>query len=884
MTKIVTLYFILLSFCLNAQVNSNEIKVLQDEISNYEKVGNTSNEKYISTLNKLYKIYYQNGKYKEAEFILLNILDKRKKNLGIKHPDYLTTLNNLAVVYYHQEKYLDAEISYLKVIDERKNTLDDDPNKTRDYLTTLNNLAEVYRIQKKFTKAKKIYEEAYKISRLKLQDNEEVYISVTNNLALLYVNLKEYELAGEFLIETLELINKNYGRENLMYASTLGNMASLHVYLDEDTEVIIPLLVNALQIRKDILGIYHPLYVESLINLATAYKRIEKYNQAEPLLLNSLEISKVIYGVNHQQYIDCLFELSILYRALNLNNKASQYFENYANLNKIRLKEVSSILTEEELINYVISNKLSFDEILSFINDYPIQYPTINLNYFDNELLLKNLSQNNQVLIKKSIQGNGNISLIEKYREYLNNKNKLLKLQELPLNIQPEYIDSLKTEIEQLEKDLVYESASFSEFKREISIDFNDVKNKLKRDEILIDLVSFNYNKSRSRDNVVYAAFIIMKYFKEPKFVTLFNEKQLTFLLARNKIQQDSTQIDKQYLDKAISDLFIKPLEKELKNISTVYLSASGLGHQINFAALPINYNQSLGSKYKLHILSSPAEIIDFKVTGLDKKGNFELLLYGGIDYDKTNSIAKVGTDIAKNNETLKELQTRSGISEFGYLVGSKKEVLSIQGKGTQNGFKTTLFDDRDATEESFKQLDGRTKPYVLHLATHGFFFPDPIQETHMDNKLLEGKSKIFKASDNPMMRSGLLFSGANKTWGKSLENQTLEDGILTASEISNLDLSACQLVVLSACETGLGEVKGSEGVFGLQRAFKMAGVKNIIMSLWKVPDAQTAELFDIFYTECFAGKTIHEAFQTAQAKMKVKYSPYYWAGFVLLE
>ena len=102
--------------------------------------------------------------------------------------------------------------------------------------------------------------------------------------------------------------------------------------------------------------------------------------------------------------------------------------------------------------------------------------------------------------------------------------------------------------------------------------------------------------------------------------------------------------------------------------------------------------------------------------------------------------------------------------------------------------------------------------------------------------------------------------------------------------EISNLDLSACELVVLSACETGLGEVKGSEGVFGLQRAFKMAGVKNIIMSLWKVPDTQTAELFDIFYSECFAGKSIHEAFQTAQSKMKLKYSPYYWAGFVLLE
>jgi CHAT domain-containing protein len=134
------------------------------------------------------------------------------------------------------------------------------------------------------------------------------------------------------------------------------------------------------------------------------------------------------------------------------------------------------------------------------------------------------------------------------------------------------------------------------------------------------------------------------------------------------------------------------------------------------------------------------------------------------------------------------------------------------------------------------------------------------------------------------MMRSGLLFSGANKYWGKGIENLTTEDGILTASEISNLDLSACQLVVLSACETGLGDINGSEGVFGLQRAFKMAGVKNIIMSLWKVQDVQTAELFDVFYRECFAGKTIHDAFQTAQAKMKVKYSPYYWAGFLLLE
>jgi len=129
------------------------------------------------------------------------------------------------------------------------------------------------------------------------------------------------------------------------------------------------------------------------------------------------------------------------------------------------------------------------------------------------------------------------------------------------------------------------------------------------------------------------------------------------------------------------------------------------------------------------------------------------------------------------------------------------------------------------------------------------------------------GKSKIYKASEDPMLRSGLLLAGAKNYWGKSNPNNTIEDGILTASEISNLDLSACQLVVLSACETGLGEVKGSEGVFGLQRAFKMAGVKNIIMSLWKVPDAQTAELFDIFIVSVLQAKLSMKLFSQLNLK-----------------
>lgn len=329
-------------------------------------------------------------------------------------------------------------------------------------------------------------------------------------------------------------------------------------------------------------------------------------------------------------------------------------------------------------------------------------------------------------------------------------------------------------------------------------------------------------------------------------------------------------------------------MEQELKGCTIVYLSPAGLGHQINFKALPISDIQTFGEKYQVHQLGSTSELVKYKMSQLDKNTNLQLYLYGGINYDKKENTTKE----IENNDALiafgfNEMSTRSGITNFSYLPGTKIEVNQIATASAQNGFITTEFMESNATEESIKQLDGKTTPYVLHLATHGFFFPDPKQKKPETLQVItneSGKSKIYKTSDDPMMRSGLLFAGANKYWGKTSENESADDGILTASEISNLDLSSCQLVVMSACETGLGEINGSEGVFGLQRAFKMAGVKNIIMSLWKVPDAQTAELFTVFYSECLGGKSIHEAFQIAQAKMRVKYSPYYWAGFILLE
>ena len=190
-----------------------------------------------------------------------------------------------------------------------------------------------------------------------------------------------------------------------------------------------------------------------------------------------------------------------------------------------------------------------------------------------------------------------------------------------------------------------------------------------------------------------------------------------------------------------------------------------------------------------------------------------------------------------------------------------------------------------NGSEEVFKSLSNQNIN-VLHIATHGFFFPDEKEKPEeLDRMVLMGEQKI-RYIPNPLRRSGLILAGGNRTWNGEESIAGMEDGILTALEISEMNLQNAELVVLSACETGLGDIKGGEGVFGLQRAFKLAGVKTIIMSLWKVPDGSTSEMMQLFYSKWLGGMDKREAFRETQREMHKRYpqSPKDWAGFVMLD
>jgi CHAT domain-containing protein len=223
-------------------------------------------------------------------------------------------------------------------------------------------------------------------------------------------------------------------------------------------------------------------------------------------------------------------------------------------------------------------------------------------------------------------------------------------------------------------------------------------------------------------------------------------------------------------------------------------------------------------------------------------------------------------------------------------------EIEDIEALYSNRNIPFITYTDILGSETSVKRLDGQ-KITNLHIATHGFYWTE--SELNDDKELrklsfIGDNDRPRYVEDKAMTRSGLLFAGANHVLSGQPVPEGYDDGILTAKEISTLDLRGLDLLVLSACQTGLGEIKG-DGVYGLQRGFKMAGAQTIVMSLWKVDDDATKMLMTEFYKRYLSGQSKHEAFLAAQEvvrKFKGKIrgedrnfsDPFFWAGFVMLD
>ena len=884
---------------------------------------------YATSLNNLASLNFEQGKYEKVELFFMEALAIRKKALGANHPDYASSLNNLATLYQHQGKYNKAEPLFSEALLIQKKVLG---IYHRDYATTIDNLANLYNNQGDYGQAESFYTTALTIRKKILGVDHPDYAASVNNLAIFYWKQGNYVKAEPLFLEALAIQKKVLGLNHPDYATLLNNLAIFYGSQNKK-EKEEPLFLEALAIRKKVLGTSHPDYASSLNTLADFYNRNGNYGKAEPLFLEAIGIQKRVlgavhpsnstlldnlakmymnqgeyskalpiylealailkktYGVEHPEYASTLANLSVLYKVQG-NLEYTTYLKELLPLNQQQIIKHCSFQTTIELTRYLNNRKYDFmDGQFSLVYPFTPVNGSINGDLFNTTILLNNLTLRNTDQVKNKIRKRKDTALLNSLEHFQFVKNQIIKYAGIPKSEQPSINADLENEAEQLEKKLLLGSQEFKEANEFTKTTWLRIQQSLKKNEAAVEFVSFsylNYLKRKWEDGIFYTAMVIRPNYAYPKIITLFEQQQLDSLLKRDSGTMDSGYINHLYSNDnfALYKLIVKPLDSLLQGVTTIYAAPSGLLHTINLPL--ILANKPDGSRFNVHLVGTTGELPQYTSLQLNKNTIKNAYIFGGIDYEKVNntSISFKSATYTPGFEQMASVASRGEISTWGYLPGTLTEATQIEKLNNNAGVKATVLSGIDASETNFKNLNAISSPFILHLATHGYFFRDAVKEKPSDfNSLNTDKKTMYKWADDPLLRSGLILAGGNKAWKNNTHSSdSTEDGILTSMEVANVDLSNCKLAVLSACETGLGDINGSEGVFGLQRGFKLAGVKNIIMSLWKIPDTQSAELLTLFYENCFSGLSVHESLKQAQLSMSKKYPPYYWAGFTLLE
>lgn len=842
---------------------------------NYYGVGHPT---YATDLNNLAGYYEEIGNYDETLRLMTAALDIFESVSGKESRNYAISLNNLASLNSKIGNYSEAIRLGYDAMELYKKNLG-----TEHYLyaLSLSNLANYNSKIGNYAEAIKLVKNAIEIYKMTLGTEHPDYLASLNILAIIYSNIGNYSEAIRLGTEAMEICKMILGSEHPDYATSLNSLAGYYFKKGDYSEAI-RLGTEAMEIRKRVLGIEHSLYATSLHNLAGFNSFCGNYSEAIRLGTEAMDILRKTVGTGHPYFSYSLNQLASYHtqfgnysEAFNclqqgLNNSQSFILHNFS--------EQSSSMQENMWNN---SYAYKYNAFLPYVVSEYQTKQTISELYDKTCLFSKGILLNTGIEIRKLILECGDSVMIDKYNALSSNISLYNKLFERPLNERFINADSLYREIEQQEMMLARESRVYGDYTHNLTISWKDVQKGLGEDDIAIEFLDFPVGNT---DSTFYVALTIKNGYDSPHMINLFEKGQLKAIPPRVYY----TQTD-------VADLVWKPLEDELKGVKNIYFSPSGELHRIGIEYLPINKTENICDVYTLHRLSSTRQFAVIQ----DKTKGKNAILYGGINYDDKSKT--VFADSASANDTLYRtaFAYRANVdsltlrNSYDYLEGTKKEVDMIAEDMKTHRLPYIYYSGTDGTEESFKKLDG-TKPKVIHIATHGFYlteneadkakFARPELDFLTDGSQKEGRQIEHK----PMTRSGLLLSGCNHTIHHEQIPDGEEDGILTAQEISTLDLRGLDLVVLSACQTGLGDIISGEGVFGLQRGFKKAGAKTIIMSLWNVNDESTMKMMTSFYHHYLEGMSKEEAFRIAQNELRKDNSSQQerpdWAAFIMLD
>ncbi len=852
---------------------------------------------FSAALNNLAIAYQFLGLHEEAEPLFRQVLDIRKRVLGEDHPQYADALNNLGLVHGSKGDYAESERLYRQALEILRKSLPEDHPRMA---SGLNSLAMLYVSMNDFKKAEPLFRQALEIRSKSFNENHPDVADSLTNLAFLYSSMGEHGKAHPLYSRGLEIRKKIYGEEHPDVANSLNNLASNHCSTG-DYEEAEPFYLLSLEIRRKILGENHPDYAASLNNLGFLYRSMGRHEDAEPLHRKSIEILRNALGESHPNFAQSLQNLSVLLAASGDIDEALQHLDRACRIQDKLIGRIFSFSSESQRAAYLASTRRNFDCFFSMIWRYLSDSPKALQSGINLAFRRKGMLSESHAVQRDAVLGGRYPHLRDKLNELRIVRNQITQRTlagpgEDGIEEHRKLLSDWESQTERIESELAREIPEMNLEDRLSLADCSAAAVCLKKiTATLVEFVRFDpfdftavpARGEKSWKPARYLAFVLEPMTPDQvRMIDLGEAEPIDRLTNRFRSaisdeagkEETSDQVPSlitstgEQLRKAVFD----PLIEALGGRNRVVFAPDGDLSRVPFEALPNGHGGFLIDDYAFSYVAVGRDVLRFS------RKSFAEPLPPVVVADPDFNLG--GKPRPKEKKITFDRHSRDlDRSGFTRLPETRDE-----GEYLASKFGVIPWLGALALERSVKAL---RSPSVLHVATHGFFYPDQKEDPNEQTRGIEstaiGKIRgVGRFSlpnlENPLLRSGLALAGAN-TWLKGQDPpEEAEDGLLTAEDVTGMDLLDTELVVLSACDTGLGDVHIGEGVMGLRRSFILAGAKTLVMSLWKVPSEETKLLMKEFYDRLLDGEPRAEALRQAQLARKAKHpNPYYWGAFI---
>jgi CHAT domain-containing protein len=845
------------------------------------------------------------GQYSKSEDALLKSLETMEEAGYYPSLEYAYTLNSLGTVYTNSGQLPAAEKTYETAMSILQRLSSEDEE---GLIGTQYNMSLVYQDLGNYEESIKLLEGILEVDESYYGRESVSYVQDLNELGYTYYLKEDFFTSEEKLLEGLGILEDLGETESLLYSIVSGTLARTYSAI-EDFDQAESYAKQAMK-GMEAAGLTEGQnYARAIGNLAEIYMKAGKTAEANEYTKLALDTYEKLLGNKHPLYATAARRVAIVKWQQEELDEALNYYQKTFDNYFAQINAYFPILSEEEKSKFYYNRlRPTFEQFNSFVIENRSEDPVLLSKMYDYQLATKGLIFYATNKVRESILNSGDSSLIEQYETWIGQKESLAQLfsaSDLAPDVRDFKIDSLSKAANDLEKQLGEASAVFASNFASQDLTWQDVRDKLKPGEAAVEIVRFRdfdpENGGMYSGEVYYTALIVKHDTEEsPEIVIMRNGSQMETKYLSNYRNAIKYQMNEVYSYR----LFWRPLSNKLEGINKIYFSPDGVYNQISIYTLqnPATKKFTI-DEFEFQLITNTKDLVISKAGTGQNSGQSYLFGYpnynmGGNQTNEPDNAEgeqrSLGRGVSRGvrgsepSEDIKNL-TRGGLprgirgnllrymgsgSGMPLLPGTQKEVNLIDSLYVSASAKPVKYMENIALEDNIKSIKN---PKTLHIATHGFFLEEPE----------EGDGNKDHHVSNPLLRSGLIMAGANsyiREGAIEAEQEVNDDGILTAYEAMNLNLDQTDLVVLSACETGLGEVKNGEGVYGLQRAFKVAGADAIIMSMWTVDDDATQELMTIFYEEWLSGKSKRDAFNMAQKRLKDKWKkPYYWGAFVMV-